>query len=243
MPDLGDLLANAGPLGTFLRFLHRHTGRDDLFVVRGTAVVASGLPAGVFVVRHHWLLGDDPDDATALLADTLAAPSARWVYWGAPGAPGPLPDGWTSGTDRVFVLRPAPADTSAILSGDAFFAALDRLDPELADAVPPPAIRARLPFVFHGLEVDGRIVALCDTTVDDGDRVAIQQVETVARARGRGHATTLIRGVLGAAGRAGRGVIWVCDAENAASVALAARVGLSLHAELPLLVRRPVGRG
>ena len=237
MSDIEGLLADTGPLGVFLRFVYRLTRRDDLFTVRGRTLVASGMPAGVFVARPHWILGPDPDDARSLLAETLAGRNTGAVYWGAPGSPGPLPEGWTAGVDQLFVGRPAPGDVGSLLSGDAFLAALDRLDPELADRVAPPPIRARLPFVLHGLAHEGRIVALCDTTVDDGDQVAIQQVHTVERLRGRGLATALVRHVLAYAGNHGRGVIWMCDRTNLPSASLARRVGLSLHAEPPLMFR------
>lgn len=237
MTPIDTILARSGPAGVFLRFVRRHTGRDDLFTVHGRALVGSGRPARVYVAARDWLLSDDPDDARALLSTALADPLLRELYWAAPGAPGALPEGFTSGTDLLFVGDPQPFFRTHVLSDEALYAVLDRVDPELADDIPPPSIRAQLPFRLHGLMFEDRIVAVCDTTVDDGEWIAIQQVHTATRVRGRGLATALVRGVLGMAHAEGRRLCWVCDERNTASAAVATRVGLLLHSKIPLLVR------
>ncbi|MEQ1565500.1 MAG: GNAT family N-acetyltransferase [Myxococcota bacterium] len=260
MSSLDVLLGQAGPSGVFLRFVRRLTGRDDLFAVRGRCVVGSGLRAGIYVAPAHWLFAPDADDGDALLADIVTEafggaagattrPSGAGLSFGVEAAepmpssreasavyrvgPGSGPPGWERTIDRVFVGDGRPSEVRTV-AGDAFLSSLDRLDPELAPRVPPPQILARLPFRFHGLEYDGQLVAMCDTTVDDGEYVAIQQVHTVERLRGRGLGAALLGSVLGWAHGFGRRVVYVCDERNEPSAALARTVGLALHAEVPL---------
>jgi GNAT superfamily N-acetyltransferase len=221
-------LAETGPAGVWLRFVLRHTGRADLFDVRPGALIGSGRPARVFVADAAWIFGSDPTDAQALLD---AATAERAVYWMAPGEP----SGWNQGRDHVLVASPRPAET-AVITGEAFLR-MPR-HPALEDLVPPPHILGMLPFRFHGLVRDGVIVAMCDTTVDDGEAVAIAQVHTAPELRGQGLATELIEGVLSQVHGLGRTTaVWLCDEENSASRALAARCGFELRHVVPRLTR------
>ena len=234
--DLDYLLDRAGPSGTFLRFLLAHTGREDLFDVRGDAVWSHGRRARVHVVGG-WLLGPPGPESEALVREILADPSVDSAYIDV-GEPVSPPEGWQLVTDRILVHPgPLPAPDAQVVSGRAFDERVEagQLHPALADLVPPPAIWSRLPFRFHGVVEGDAIVAMCDTTVDDGTHVVVQQVHTAPEHRGRGLGARVARGAVAA--NPDRRALWVCDLENRASEATARAAGFVRLREVPLLVR------
>ena len=237
MDRIATRLEACGPEGVFLRFVLAHTGRTDLFAVEPGGLIGGGLAANVFVASSHWLFADDAATAAKLVATAIDAPRVHAVYWVAPA---------DSAGARGLAVRPGsgagparpprstrPRSSTARTSS----AALDRLDPELADHIAPPHIQRQLPFRYHALVHEGRIVALCDTTVDDGTWAAIQQVHTVRALMRRGLATRLVRGVVGFLHSLGRRPVWVCDADNAASRRTAQAAGLRIHRRVTRLSR------
>lgn len=219
-------LASTGPAGVYLRFVRRHTGRDDLFATHGSAVVGAGAPAGVFVAMDTWLFGSDPADAAVLWDRVWRGPPPTALYYAAAGPAPEAPPGWDRGDDQVLVTHPSAGPAPTLVSGPALLEARGQLHPALTSHVPPPALVSRLPFRLHGLLRDDRIVALADTTVDDGDTVAISQVHTAPELRGQGLGAELVAGVLAELHALGRGAaVWLCDADHAASLALARRAG------------------
>ena len=227
-PDMRDALKDLGPEGVFLRFLWALTERQDLFHHTSVGLMGCGAPARVFVAADHWLFSSSREAAIEMLHLATSQSWARVVNWIAPGEP-PCPKGWKMGTDVMFTGSGDAAESVSILSGNAVIEALDRVHPSLQDRIPPAPIRSSLPFQFHGLEIEGQLVALCDTTVHDDQWTVIQQVHTAPDFRRRGHAKALVTSVLSEIRRKGTQGVWVCDAENTPSIALATACGLTLQ--------------
>ena len=233
---LTELLSEIGPVGVFLRFLLAQARDPSLFDTDRGAVLGGDHRSRIPVVSP-WLVGD-PAGAHDLLQIALHRPSVEILHVAAPIEVSP-PQGWASTIDRVLIAEPTQDPGEArVLSGPDVLEALDRIHPELAPLIPPPPLRERLPFRFHALMQHQQIVSLCDTTVADGQWVAIQQVRTVAALRGQGLARRLCQGARAAVYP--RSAVWVCDEANLASVATARAAGFAPLVRIPFLHRTGV---
>lgn len=236
LASLAARLDAAGLYGVFARHLLRLSPQLPV-PVEGEVFAVGGPMHGRFEVGFAWCVGDDAGALTRLLRRIAGHGELRAYVELAQleALVSALPHTRTS-HDVLLVAsgRRAPPATARVIAVDAD---VDRscIDPEIARRLPPPHIWSRFGFAYHGLLVDDRVVAVLETTVDDGEHVAVQQVFTASSMRGRGCGHALLTSVVEAQRRRGRTPIYVCAAENAASIALARSAGFEPQLRLGLV--------
>lgn len=236
-------LADAGVYGAFARHLLR-VAPDVAVPIAGDAPPAfavGGRMHGRFEVGFSWVFSDDVN-ATAALVDRIASVGGPWsAYVPHDQREALVARFGASECDEDLLLvcevAPTPDPSARIVALDAD-SPRERFDATIAARLPPPAIWQRFGFAYHGLEHDGRIVAVLETTVSDGRYTAIQQVFTAPALRGRGMGHALLAGVCHGLVTAAKRPVYVCAADNRASEALARSAGFELRMRLGCLEGR-----
>ncbi|MBX7082588.1 MAG: GNAT family N-acetyltransferase [Nannocystaceae bacterium] len=235
---LAPRLQAAGLWGVFGRHLLRV--RPELAVpVDGDAFVLGGPMHGRYEVGFSWAFGDDAD-AIARLLQRPAVRERLHVYVPeaiAADVHARVPQLARAADHLLTCTRPPPGGGAEIvaLTPDT---PRERFDPEIADRLPPPPIWQRFGFAYHGVLDRGVIASVLETTVDDGDHVAIQQVFTASAARGRGLGRALLRTVTAGLCARGRVAVYLCAVDNLASLSLARSAGFALQRSPALLQQR-----
>ena len=200
-------------------------GRPIACLVRGKGVGLPGIwsdwivahsPEAALALFERWVDGDPEAGALSIIG---VAPDLLLEH---------LPSQWSMSTDRL-MTHEDPGAPVTTLPG----VTVSRLTPEIFE-------KSSLPREFEGLVLEsdleegmffvaaveqGQIRALADASVSTAKAATIQQVSTMSahRKRGLGFAVTAhLRDLL--LGR-GKGLSWIASDDNAASLALATKLG------------------
>lgn len=222
-------LADEPLYGMFARYLARVVPEAQVPVC-GDAFVVGGRMHGRFECAFGWMFGDDTDELAGVLERMIAGGVPLQLYLREPGfsALAAKVGGLALSEDRLFVCEHAK-----VVEAGADLVVLDAdmprssCHPEIAERLPPPKLWQHFGFAYRGLVEDRRVVAVLETTVDDGRYVAIQQVFTAPERRGHGLGRRLVGRVCTELLAAGRRPLWLCATDNVASAALARSVGFT----------------
>ncbi len=233
---LAPRLHAAGLWGVFGRHLLRV--RPELAVpVDGDAFVLGGPMHGRFEVGFSWVFGDD----VAAIARLLQRPAVRdRLHAYVPAELGAavharVPQLERAADHLLTCAQPRPGAGVEVVALTPQ-TPRERFEPEIAERLPPPSIWQRFGFAYHGVLDRGVIASVLETTVDDGEHVAIQQVFTATAARGRGLGRALLRAVTAQLVARGRVALYLCAVDNLASLSLARSAGFELR-QSPALLR------
>jgi len=220
----------------------RHVARVDPdsagWVIDDRNWVLGGPLATRFEVPEVWLHAEDWPRAGVMLAALCERLGSGFSVAMAnfPDEAPPVFEGYTHATDLHFVRDAviAPRTGSAFEAVRLDLATLSALamDDDMRRVVGRPDDLARdfggLDW-FYGVVHAGRLIGLAEATVQDEATAAIQQVYAAEAWRGRGVGRAVVMGVANAIFRVRKRALYVCDARNAASAALARGLGFRLY--------------
>lgn len=245
MPDdvtrsrLADLEPPPGPTGVFARYLASVAPEAEGWVSEEAGqrcIAVSGQPAGHLYAPFAWVFGPGGPAARSLIETLLSEMRPPLITFEPSLSDDARTAGATVGTDHLLLHDgPLPEPGEAVIDLDLDRDA-DRVVESLRPQLPPPWLRERAAFRYVGLERDGQVVALLETTVRDGEYAVIQQVFTDPDRLRQGLATALLSSVVRRVREQGLTPMYIVSSANQASLALADRVGFRLDRELGVVV-------
>jgi ribosomal protein S18 acetylase RimI-like enzyme len=229
--------------GTFARYLLARIPNAAMLRWTGAEgqVAISGAPHGHFEASFTWVLGGRLDAALAFVEHLAKRPHVQaYVSIAHRDAIASAFPELAVGKDHVYTLRGEPTTIAVDARIVRMHADTElTIAPDLQHLIPPPKFRKHASFSYWAVVEGDNVVALAESTVDDGRFTVIQQVHTSEAVRGRGLGRTLVAEVCRDIALRGRTATYICAESNAPSNALATALGMSLSLELGCVERQP----